>query len=241
MAVRLIYDDREYVRAPGETLETDLGVLEIPADATPGDALETHLGHEFQIRTLRGPDCFEHFERTGAPMLPRDIGLVLGETGASSGDRILDAGTGTGVLAAYLGMAGASVLTYEQNPTAADVARENLAMVDLNDRVEVRTGDIVDAIAADDLGPFDVVTLDTAAAPSVIDEAGSLLVPGGYLAVYTPFVEDAREVVERARNVLEDVRSIETIQRTLDVDERGTRPSTRPVGHTGYLMIARRP
>ena len=33
--------------------------------------------------------------------------------------------------------------------------------------------------------------------------------------------------------------AIETIQRELDIDERGTRPSTGPVGHSGYLVFAR--
>jgi tRNA (adenine57-N1/adenine58-N1)-methyltransferase len=35
--------------------------------------------------------------------------------------------------------------------------------------------------------------------------------------------------------------SLETIQREMDVGERGTRPSTVGVGHTGYLTFARNP
>lgn len=240
MAVRLVSADREYVRSPGDTLETDLGVLEIPAEVEPGAELETHLGHGFAVRTLRGPDCFEHFDRTGAPMRPRDAGLVVGETGAGRGDRILDVGTGTGVLAAYLGLAGANVLTFERDPEAADVARANVAMVDLADFVEVRTGEALEAIESGALGGFDVLTLDTADGPAIAKAAPELLVPGGFLAAYSPFVEDARAVVEAAREELTDVRAVETIQRELDVDDRGTRPSTGPVGHSGYLTIARR-
>ena len=70
--------------------------------------------------------------------------------------------------------------------------------------------------------------------------ADDLLVPGGFLAVYSPFVETTRAVVEAAREVLADVEAVETIQRELDVDVRGTRPSTKGVGHTGYLTFARR-
>jgi tRNA (adenine57-N1/adenine58-N1)-methyltransferase len=33
----------------------------------------------------------------------------------------------------------------------------------------------------------------------------------------------------------------ETIQRRMDFDDRGSRPSTAGVGHTGYLTFARRP
>ncbi|MEM4781631.1 MAG: methyltransferase domain-containing protein [Halalkalicoccus sp.] len=235
--ILLTRGDREYLREPGSTLETDLGIVEIPEDARPGDVLESHLGEEFRVRPLRGPDLFDHFERTGAPMLPRDVGLVLGETGIADGDRVLDAGTGTGVLAAYMGRVGADVITYERNPEFAEVARRNVRLAGLTERVEVRTGDLTDAI--DELSGFDALTLDTEDAPDVVARADELLVPGGFLAVYSPFVEATCEVTETARETLSDVRAVETIQRELDVDERGTRPTTGPVGHSGYLVFAR--
>ena len=112
----------------------------------------------------------------------------------------------------------------------------------MSGRVKVRTGDLTDEL--DELAggdPFDLITLDTADAAAVVERAPELLVPGGYVAVYTPFVEDARDTELAAREAgLGDVETLETIQRELTVDERGTRPSTAGVGHTGYLLFARR-
>ncbi|RLM59364.1 tRNA (adenine-N1)-methyltransferase [Halobellus sp. Atlit-31R] len=242
MSYLLVHDDREYLRAPGDELQTDLGVLDVPEDVEPGDVLETHLGEAFVVRRLRGPDLFNHFERTGAPMMPRDIGLVIGHTGVAAGDRVLDAGTGTGVLAAYLGRLRADVVTYEIDDGFADVARENMRLAGVTDRVDVRTGDLtahLDDAVAD--GPFDAITLDTGDAPAVVERASDLLADGGHLAVYSPFVEGTREVVEAARAAgLVDVETYETIQREMDFGERGSRPSTAGVGHTGYLTFARR-
>ena len=281
--ILLVREDREYLREPGDTLETDLGVLEIPEDPAPGETLATHLGTEFTVRELRGPDFARHFQRSGAPMLPRDIGLVIGHTGVGAGDRVLDAGTGTGVLAAYLGRCGAEVLTYERDAEATVVARENMALAEVGDTVDVREGDVLEAIEERPMGtggvetdtgnpdprsdepiagsgdtgsaeerataggplagglgePFDLLTLDTADAPAVIERAPELLVPGAFCAVYSPFVESAREVVETARGAGLAVDTYETIQRELDVDERGTRPTTAGVGHTGFLSICR--
>jgi len=235
-------EDREYLLAAGETLETDLGVLEVPDEPTPGEVVETHLGEPFTVRALRGPDLFNHLERTGAPMMPRDIGIVVGKTGVQSGDRVLDAGTGTGVLSAYLARMGATVTTYERDAEFADVARENMAMAGVADSVDVRTGDVtddLDTLVEDD---FDVITLDTGDAAAVVERAPDLLVEGGFLAVYSPFVEQARGAIQTARDAgLRDAETLETIQRSLDVSERGTRPSTRGVGHTGYLTFARNP
>ena len=240
--ILLVHGDREYLREPGDELHTDLGVVDIPEDVASGDTLETHLGEEFRARELRGPDLFNHLERTGAPMMPRDIGLVIGHTGAAAGDRVLDAGTGTGILAAYLGRLGADVTTYERDADFAEVARDNMAVAGVADTVDVRTGDLTeetDALAGAE--PFDLLTLDTEDAPEVVASAGELLAAGGYLAVYSPFVENSRATVAAAEAAgLSDIETIETIQRELTVDDRGTRPSTAGVGHTGYLTFARR-
>ncbi|WP_442903353.1 methyltransferase domain-containing protein [Halobacterium sp. KA-4] len=238
--ILLVREDREFLAAPGDEVHTDLGVIDVPESVEPGETVETHLGEPFTVRELRGPDLFNHLDRTGAPMMPKDIGLVVGHTGASRGDRVLDAGTGTGVLAAYLGRLGADVVTYERDPDFAEVARENMELAEVADTVDVRTGDVTDHL--DDLAEFDLLTLDTANAPTVVERADDLLVSGGYAAVYSPFVEDAREVNLAAEDAgLANVETVETIQREMDLDERGSRPSTAGVGHTGYLTFARNP
>lgn len=238
--ILLVRGDREFLCAPGDEVHTDLGVLDIPDDVAPGDVVESHLGEAFTVRALRGPDCFDHFERTGAPMMPKDVGLVVGHTGIAVGDRVLDAGTGTGVLAAYLARAGATVLTFEQNAEFAAVARENMELAEVADRVTVRSGDVTEHL--DDLAAegFDLLTLDTEDASTVVERAPELLVSGGFAAVYSPFVEAARDVELTARESgLGDVETTETIQRRMDFDDRGSRPSTKGVGHTGYLTFGR--
>ena len=239
MSYLFVHEDREYLLAPGERLETDLGILEVPDDVTAGETVETHLGTTFRVRKLRGPDLFAHLERTGAPMMPRDIGLIVGHTGIEADDSVLDAGTGTGVLSSYLGRIGADVTTFERDADFADVARENMVLAGVDECVDVRTGDVTDHL--DELGTFDVLTLDTEDAATVVEHTPNLIVSGGYLAVYSPFVEQTRDVVAAAEAVgLEDIETVETIQREMDFDDRGSRPSTAGVGHTGYLTFGRR-
>ncbi|WP_332898406.1 MULTISPECIES: methyltransferase domain-containing protein [unclassified Haladaptatus] len=238
MTVLLVHGSREYLREPGDELQTDLGVLQIPEDVEPGQTLYTHLDEPFTVRRMRGPDLFNHLERTGAPMLPRDIGLIVGTVGLAADDTVLDAGTGTGILSAYMGRMGADVTTFERNEEFAAVARQNMQMAGVADTVSVRTGDITDNL--DDLGEFDVLTLDTGDAAAVVAHAPDLLESGGFVAIYSPFVEHTRDAVEAAREAgLSDIETIETIQRKMDFDERGSRPSTKGVGHTGYLTFAR--
>ena len=49
-----VHEDREHLLSPGERFESDLGILEVPADVAPGDVVETHLGNGFTVRRLRG-------------------------------------------------------------------------------------------------------------------------------------------------------------------------------------------
>jgi tRNA (adenine57-N1/adenine58-N1)-methyltransferase len=171
-------------------------------------------------------------------MTPTDAGLVLGYAGIGTGDRVLDAGTGTGVLAAYLGLAGADVVTFERDAAFAEVAGENLRTAGLADRVDVVAADACDALAGHE-ADFDAVTLDTPDAPSLVERAPALLAPGGVAAAYSPFVEDARETAAAARDAGLDAETHETIERRMDFDDRGSRPTPAGVGHTGYLLIGR--
>ncbi|ERH01076.1 MAG: tRNA methyltransferase complex GCD14 subunit, partial [Halonotius sp. J07HN6] len=117
----------------------------------------------------------------------------------------------------------------------------NMGVAGVQDTVDVHTGDIteeIDQLAAND--PFDLLTLDTEDAPKVVASAADLLADGGYLAVYSPFVENSRASAEAAEAAgLSDIETIETIQRELTFDDRGTRPTTAGVGHTGFLTFAR--
>lgn len=234
--VILVGSGREYyVRAGEGELGTDYGVIDLKAlaGAAPGDIIRTHLGREFILRAPRPTDFFTHARRSGAPMLPKDIGLVIAYTGMNRGDVVLDAGTGSGIAAIYFGGIAKEVNTYESNPDFARRAEENFRDAHLTN-VEVCAEDVLTAE-----GEFDIVHLDMRISPEHVEHARSLLLPGGYLACYTPFLEHVFTVVDTAQPIFEEVHTHECIERELVRSQRGTRPSTR-ICHSGYVTIARR-
>jgi tRNA (adenine57-N1/adenine58-N1)-methyltransferase len=232
---------REYLATvKDEKLHTDLGLVDLKCveGLEWGSIIASHLGKPFTVLRPRAPDLFRHLSRTGAPMMPKDIGAIIAYTGLCPDDTVLDAGTGSGVLAIYLGFIARKVISYEVNEHFVSVARKNVAQAGLSN-VEVRHGDILEELGRVD-GPFDVVTLDMQGAPSAVEGAYSLLVPGGFLASYSPFFEQAmetRKAVERAN--FASYTTLMFNEQELEVGKRGTRPSTR-VGHTGFITIARK-
>lgn len=234
--VLLIHDGKEYyVRAGNGTLSTDKGIIDLDAlmDATPGDVIETHLGIPFYIRIPRPTDFFSHARRTGAPMLPKDIGMVCALTGMNRNDDVLDAGTGSGIASIFFGGMAKTVTTFEIREEFAKVCQKNIEEAGL-ENVEVIAGDMLDAT-----GAYDVVHLDLQITEAHIRHAHALLNPGGYLATYTPFLEQTFIVMDTAGPLFTDVVCHELIGRELTRTKRGTRPSTR-VSHSGYITVARK-
>lgn len=232
---------REYFSVAGEDkLHTDLGIVDLKKleGMEWGSAIESHLGRPFMVLKPRAPDFFKHMKRTGAPMMPKDIGAIIAYTGVSPSDVILDAGTGSGVLAVYLGTIAQKVITYEANEQFVNNARNNVEQAGLHN-VEVRHGDILQEIDKVE-GPFDVVTLDMQDAAKAVPGAYRVLRPGGFLATYSPFFEQAAETRKAIDDAgFSEASTIIVGEQELEVGRRGTRPSTR-VGHTGFITIARK-
>jgi len=234
--VLLVGEGREFfVKAGPGTLSTDKGQLDLSSliGASAGDVLTTHNGSNFTVRIPRPTDFFTYGKRSGAPMLPKDIGLVIAYTGMNHNDDVLDAGTGSGIAAIYFGGVAKNVRTYEIRPEFSALAQKNITDAKLGN---------VEAIAADFLaaeGLYDVVHLDMQIQPEHVAYAHSLLRSGGYLACYTPFIEQMAIVVDAASGLFSEVHTHELIEREMTRSKRGTRPSTS-VCHSGYVTIARK-
>jgi len=230
------------VMAGGEDLHTRKGIIELSqlSGILWGEKIRSHLGTEFVVLKPRAPDFFHHFRRSGAPMMPQDIGLVIALTGLGKEDAVLEAGTGSGVLSCYLGMVARSVLSYEEREDAARLAQKNMDMAGI-DNVSIEVGNLTEELprlaGAGEM--FDVAVLDMGGAEEVIPLIKSVLAPGGCLACYSPFMEQMA-AVHRAMeaNGFLNVLSVEAILREQQVGHRGVRPSTR-VGHTGYITTGR--
>lgn len=75
-----------------------------------------------------------------------------------SGQRVLDAGCGTGAAAVELARRGAEVVAIDLSPNLVAVARERAAQSSLRGRIDWRSGDMLD----DALGDFDhVIAMDS--------------------------------------------------------------------------------
>ena len=226
---------REFlVNADGE-LHTEDGIIELDAIKTLeyGAIVCTHLGAAFRVIKPRAPDYFHHLKRSGAPMMPKDIGALIAHTGLTNDDVVLDAGTGSGITAIFLGNVAKEVITYEINRQFAERAKANIKQAGLTN-VQVIQDDVLEMTSEK---AFDVITLDLYEIGKAVNVVKEFLAPGGFIATFSPFYEQAFEA-RRSLRAFSQLTTLETSEREIQFGKRGTRPVTR-VGHTGFITVAR--
>lgn len=242
--MKMILDERskKYVLKPGEEFQSDLGIVsaDVLDNADIGDEVKSHLDHTFKIVKPNINDFIDVMDRRCSILLKKDIGLVLAHTGLGSGSRVVDAGTGAGAIALNFGNVVGSegeVFTYELREDFAEVARKNIEKFGITN-VHVKNQDIKDGINEDNI---DLIFLDLPKPFEIFEEVMDSLNVGGWLAVYAPYIDQA-EISHRIAKKLGfyDIEIIEILERGLEVRPQGVRPKTRMVGHSGYIVFARK-
>ncbi|MBQ6629251.1 MAG: tRNA (adenine-N1)-methyltransferase [Methanobrevibacter sp.] len=242
--MKMILDERgkKYVLKLGEEFQSDLGIIkaDVLDNAEVGDEVKSHLDHTFKIMKPNINDFIDIMDRRCSILLKKDIGLVLAHTGLGAGSKVVDAGTGAGAIALNFGNVVGSeghVYTYEIREDFAEVAKKNIGNFGI-ENVTVKNQNIKDGIDEDNL---DLVFLDLPKPFEIFEEVWDSLNVGGWLAVYAPYIDQAK-LSYRVANKLGfyDIEIIELLERGLEIRQQGVRPKTRMVGHSGYLLFARK-
>ncbi len=224
-------------------LHTDSGVVDLGEviGRKSGDKVKSHIGKEFVILTPSMADYLQKLRRVPQIMLPKDAAQIVAYTGVGPGSFVVDAGSGSGALAIFLGnlvRPDGRVVSYEIREDFAKVAEENVEMVGLKDIVKIKRRDIYEGIDESDV---DLITLDLPRPEQVLPHAEKALKPGGFLVSFSPCIEHIQRLYrDLPRYEFRNYRTIECLVRDLEVTKTCTRPRTQMIAHTGYLTFARR-
>lgn len=242
--MKMILDERgkKYVLKPGQEFQSDLGIIkaDILDNAEIGDEVKSHLDHTFKIMKPNINDFIDIMDRRCSILIQKDIGQVLAHTGLGAGSRVVDAGTGAGAIALNFGnVVGpeGQVYTYEIREDFAEVARKNIENFGI-ENIEVKNKDIKEGIDEDNI---DLIFLDLPKPFEIFEEVLESLNVGGWLCVYAPYIDQAETSYRVAKKLgFYNLDIIEILERGLEVRTQGVRPKTRMVGHSGYLLFARK-
>jgi tRNA (adenine57-N1/adenine58-N1)-methyltransferase catalytic subunit len=188
--------------------------------------------------------------RGAAVVYPKDAAQILVQADIFAGAMVLEAGAGSGALSCWLlravGEAGLLV-SYERRPDFAQIARANVERYFGGPHPSWRlvTGDLPAGGASEGLSidqAFDRVVLDMLAPWEYADASAKSLRPGGLVCCYVATTTQLSRTVEalREQGSFDEPSAWESLLRGWHVDGLAVRPEHRMVGHTGFLVTARR-
>lgn len=243
--MKMIIDkkNRKYV-IHDEEFHSEKGVIpkEDIINAEVGDVLETHMGKKYRVINPNINDYIDLMKRKCSILLPQDLGLVIGFTGVGNGSKIVESGTGAGSsLLFFANIVGSDghVSSYEIREDFIEVIEENINGTDF-DNITLHHQDVTEGFEeADD--NTDLVFLDLPSPHEVINDSYRILKVGGFIAVYTPYVEQFQRVFKQLEIAgFKDIKIREGNVRELEIKNNKTRPNSRMAGHTGYITFARK-
>jgi len=208
--------------------------------ATNGDAY-------LALRPLLS-DFVMSMPRGAAIVYPKDAAQIIALADIFPGATVVEAGVGSGALSLWLLRAvgpGGRLLSYERREEFATVARANVAafLGAEPPNWSVTIGDLSEVLpTTTQPATVDRVVLDMLAPWECLDAASTALTPGGVLLCYVATVTQLSRVAEaiRATGDFTEPDASETIVRGWHVEGLAVRPDHRMVGHTGFLITARR-
>lgn len=186
-------------------------------------------------------DILKSSRRMPQIVLPKDAGMIVAYTGVTSGWNVLDAGTGSAFLSMFLAniVYPGKVTSYEINSAYAKNALENVKKAGITN-LEIINKDV---FTANLKGKYDLVTLDLKNSDKLVKKVYQAIKKGGWLAVYSPQIEQAKAVRKEMENKqlqFTDIKTIENIVREWQVTDEYTHPVPSGLIHTGFLTFGRK-
>jgi tRNA (adenine57-N1/adenine58-N1)-methyltransferase catalytic subunit len=190
---------------------------------------------------------YKGLKRRTSIIHPKDLATLVVRGDIYSGARVLEAGIGSGSSSIFLLRhlaPGGLLISYERRPEFIENALANIADFhglygDPGTEHRIVEGDIYDSIDAQDL---DLVLLDVPEPFRAVDAAWQALRAGGTLLSWLPTVTQVyglvRQLQEQPHWAVIETR--ETLERSWEIAENAMRPFHRMVGHTGFLIRARK-
>ena len=227
----------------GAKFETHRGILQHDdlIGKPWGTQVFSHLGSPFFLLQPSLADLLIDLPRTTQILYPKDIGFILVTMGVGHGQKVMEAGTGSGSMTTALAHAvgpNGQVISYEVKQDVQNLARKNLTRFGLDSRVDFKLRDIEEGFDETDADSF---FLDVPNPYDYIAQVRAALKPGGFLCCLIPTFNQVEKTLYALRqNNFAFVEVCEILLRYYQAIPNRLRPTDRMVAHTGFLIFGRR-
>ena len=209
-----------------------------------GIVVSTNQGLKFTAFKQLLSDFVLNMPRGATIVYPKDAAAIIGIADIGPGEIVLEAGAGSGALTISLiravGRSG-TVTSYENRPEFAEVARKNVEKYfdEVPPNWNLKLGNVQELETE---RKYTRVVLDMLAPWECVDMASNVLQPGGVFLCYVATTTQLSQIAEaiKASGDFTEPTSSETIVRGWHHEGLAVRPQHRMIGHTAFLISARR-
>lgn len=209
-----------------------------------GSIVESSGGGRLRLLRPRLADYILKMRRGAQVVYPKDIGPILMWADVAPGMTVLEGGTGSGALAIALARAvgpEGRLVSVERREDHAAHGRKSIErwFGEVPAHVELSVGEVEERVA--DVAP-DRIVLDLPEPWHAARVAAESQPAGGVFCAYLPTVPQLQTLVEAfdESGGFAEVEVFETLHRTWNIAGRSVRPDHEMVGHTGFVVVARR-
>lgn len=224
-------------------MHTHLGVIDVSSliGMKYGSLIRTSEGKVVYLIEPTTYDLIMKSERKTQIIYPKDLGFIAARTGLKNGSKVLEIGTGSASLTTFMASIvkpNGHIYSFDVNADFIAVAKRNLEKAQMTDYVTICEHDPHQGI---DIRDVDVAIVDLGDPWTVVDQVyDSLKGSGAFVAICPTMnqLENTATKLKFSRYV--DIDCVEMMIRNIEARQGMTRPSTRMIGHTTYLIFARK-
>jgi len=226
--------DKELHTHRGVIKHNDLVGLEF------GSKVLSHNDAPFFLPQPSLSDILLDLRRITQILYPKDIGYLLLQMGIGEGQKVIEAGTGSGAMTIALAYAvgrSGRIYSYDQKKEFQNLAKKNLTLVGMEERVDFKIRNIeegfdetnADALFLDVLNPYDYIS-----------QVKKALKPGGFFGCLVPTTNQVSRLLHQLRlHQFAFLEVVEVLLRFYKPEPERLRPTDRMVAHTGFLIFGR--
>lgn len=224
-------------------LHTHLGIIDISSTIGMeyGSAVRTTEGKLIFLIEPTIHDFIMKSERRTQIVYPKDLGFIAARTGLQNGSKVLEIGTGSAALTTFMASIvkpDGHIYTFDVNPDFMEMARRNLEKAGMDKYVTLHQHDPHQGV---DVRESDVAIVDLGDPWTVVDQVHDALKgSGAFVAICPTMNQIEKTATELKKAGYADIDCVELLIRNMEAREGMTRPSMRMIGHTTYLVFARK-
>ncbi len=211
-----------------------------------GFSIASSAGGEYLVFRPLLSEFVVSMPRGAAVVYPKDAAQIVAMADIFPGATVVEAGVGSGALTCSLLRAvgpHGHVISWERREEFADVARKNVTQFFSGDHPawDLRLGDLAEELPKSEVRA-DRIILDMLAPWECVDAVAEALVPGGIICGYVATTTQLSRFVEtlRAHGGFTEPHPWESLVRDWHVEGLAVRPTHSMIGHTAFLVTARR-